>query len=225
MSAQKSASVVGVGTTAWGNFPETDALGLGVQAFKQALDDSGLAVGDIDGDGKPDMILVDAGAEGPDTSVYLNKGGGKIGNALPATLGSNISVADLQLADMNNDGKREIISADFTGYKVRVHKNAGGNSFPSYTELPFNAMTVLALDLDGDGNRDIVASEGTIVAALGRGDLSFRPAIQIAPNGIGAGGTQQPRSMVAGDLNGDNKPDLISTNNLDTVYVLLNTSQ
>jgi acetyl-CoA acetyltransferase len=49
MSAQKRASVVGVGTTAWGNFPETDALGLGVQAFKAALDDAGLTVGDIDG--------------------------------------------------------------------------------------------------------------------------------------------------------------------------------
>lgn len=49
MSEQKRASVVGVGTTAWGNFPETDALGLGTGAFRSALDDAGLAVGDIDG--------------------------------------------------------------------------------------------------------------------------------------------------------------------------------
>lgn len=42
-------AVVGVGTTGWGSFPETDTYGLGMQAFKNALDDSGLQRDDIDG--------------------------------------------------------------------------------------------------------------------------------------------------------------------------------
>jgi len=41
--------VVGVGTTDWGSFPDTDATGLGIRAFKAALEDAGLGVGDIDG--------------------------------------------------------------------------------------------------------------------------------------------------------------------------------
>jgi acetyl-CoA acetyltransferase len=49
MSAQEHACVVGVGTTGWGNFPDTDATGLGVQALKAALDDAGLTIADIDG--------------------------------------------------------------------------------------------------------------------------------------------------------------------------------
>ena len=42
-------AIVGVGTTSFGSFPETDALGLAVEAFRSALDDCGLKKEDIDG--------------------------------------------------------------------------------------------------------------------------------------------------------------------------------
>lgn len=42
-------AVVGVGTTAYGSFPEHDSYGLGAQALDAALEDAGLSVGDIDG--------------------------------------------------------------------------------------------------------------------------------------------------------------------------------
>jgi len=41
--------IVGVGNSRYGNFPETDAYGLGIEALKKALDDSGLTLDDIDG--------------------------------------------------------------------------------------------------------------------------------------------------------------------------------
>lgn len=41
--------MVGVGNTAYGNFPETDSYGLGAEALKKALDDAGLTIDDIDG--------------------------------------------------------------------------------------------------------------------------------------------------------------------------------
>src|SRR5688572_987604 len=42
-------AVVGVATTDYGNFPETNALGLGASAFRMALEDSGLKKEEIDG--------------------------------------------------------------------------------------------------------------------------------------------------------------------------------
>jgi acetyl-CoA acetyltransferase len=43
------AAVVGVGTTRYGNFPETDEYGLAAQAFKAALAECGLERDDVDG--------------------------------------------------------------------------------------------------------------------------------------------------------------------------------
>ena len=42
-------AVVGVGTTAYGSFPETDEYGLAATAFGRALDDCGLAKDRVDG--------------------------------------------------------------------------------------------------------------------------------------------------------------------------------
>src|ERR1700742_4372799 len=44
-----AACIVGVGNTGYGNFPETDAYGLGAEALTKALDDAGLKLSDIDG--------------------------------------------------------------------------------------------------------------------------------------------------------------------------------
>jgi acetyl-CoA acetyltransferase len=43
------AAVIGVGTTSYGSFPETDEYGLAAQAFRVALEDSGVDKGEIDG--------------------------------------------------------------------------------------------------------------------------------------------------------------------------------
>lgn len=81
-----TAAVAGVGTTAWGNFPETDALGLGVDAFRAALADAGLRPSDIDGliTSRIPGYARFAGATGvdPDTIVALPPEGRQSGVAL-----------------------------------------------------------------------------------------------------------------------------------------------
>ena len=48
-SMRDKTCIVGVGTTEYGSFPETDAYGLGVKALNLALEDCGLGYEDIDG--------------------------------------------------------------------------------------------------------------------------------------------------------------------------------
>ncbi|TAM74725.1 thiolase family protein [bacterium] len=47
--AARDVAVVGVGTTAWGSFPEIDSYALGADALRAALEDAGLGRNDIDG--------------------------------------------------------------------------------------------------------------------------------------------------------------------------------
>lgn len=49
MDTGNRAAVVGVGHTAYGNFPETDEYGLGARAFRNAIEDCGLNKDDVDG--------------------------------------------------------------------------------------------------------------------------------------------------------------------------------
>jgi hypothetical protein len=66
----------------------------------------GLALGDLNGDGRPDLVLAQ---QGPDT-VWLNNGRGDFtdsGLRLGTALSSSVAVADL-----NGDGKPDLIFAD-----------------------------------------------------------------------------------------------------------------
>ncbi len=48
-SLRNKTAVVGVATTRYGSFPDTDEYGLAAQAFRGALEDSGLTRDDVDG--------------------------------------------------------------------------------------------------------------------------------------------------------------------------------
>lgn len=67
------AAIVGVGATAQGKLPGSTALGLGIEAFKRALDDSGLKKSQIDG------ILTMPGTTSPEGSLHYLRMGEALG--------------------------------------------------------------------------------------------------------------------------------------------------
>ena len=56
-------AVVGVGASAQGTFPDSDAYTLSIQAFRNALDDCGLKKSDIDG------LIVQGPGAGPEVTA------------------------------------------------------------------------------------------------------------------------------------------------------------
>jgi hypothetical protein len=189
-----------------------------------------VAVGDVNGDGKPDLLaanfcVIDSScAANGSVGVLLGSGDGTFRAAV--TYGSGAyDAAFLVVGDLNGDGKPDLLvanqctDASCTSGSVGVMLGNGDGSFKpavTYSLGEYIPTSMAAADLNGDGRLDLAVLNGgdTITILLGNGDGTFRQA-QIYALGVDA-------SIVAvGDVNGDGKPDLALVNGGNTVSILL----
>lgn len=178
-----------------------------------------VAIGDLNGDGKPDVATANTRASS--VSVLLNKGDGSFQGQLELVVGNDpVSIA---IGDLNGDGRPDLATAngDVNGKTVSILLNRGGGGFAAKVdyETGQDPESVAMGDLNGDGKRDLVTAnyEGyTLSVFLNRGDGSFEGKVDYE-------GVYNPTSVAIGDLNGDGKPDLAAVNfETSTVTVLLN---
>lgn len=221
----------------------TVSLGNGDGTFQPAvLYDSGgqyndgVAVADVNGDGRPDIIVTNLCVIGETNcgtglaadgvvGVLLGRGDGTFEPVVKYDSGGE-TTESLAVADVNRDGKPDIIVTNwdrrFNGdNRVGVLLGNGDGTFQS--ALPYSSggcgyetFSVAVGDLDGDGNPDLVLAigngdeggcgDGTVAVMLGNGDGSFKPAVQ-----YDAGG-RLTNSAIILDVNGDGYPDVAVTN-------------
>lgn len=179
-----------------------------------------VALGDVNGDGRPDLITANFGYGTNTASVLLNTGAGVFGPKTDyPTGGGAVSVA---LGDVNGDGRLDIVTANLRSFAVSVLLNVGAGAFGPKTDYPIgHAPNDVALgDLNGDSRLDIVTVNiyGTATVQLNTGAGTFG-----LPTRFNPGST--PLNLVLGDVNGDGRPDLVTAfNSNNTVSVLLNAS-
>jgi hypothetical protein len=116
-------------------------------------------------------------------------------------------------ADVNGDGKLDLISANNGASTLTVLTNAGRGSFglAATYSVGSNTRSVATADVNGDGKADLICSSsspGALIVLTNVGNGSF-VAASTNSTGPGAGNVQM---VFAADINGDTKPDLISAN-------------
>jgi hypothetical protein len=213
-------------------------LGNGDGTFEAAVSyDAGgvgpyfVAVGDVNGDGKPDLVVANECAKltcpGGAVSVLLGNGDGTFRAAVSYESGGQTAVS-VAVADVNGDGKLDVLVAN-EGYdncgnncssgSVGVLLGNGDGTFQAAVSYGSGGQTadfVAVADVNGDGKLDLVVANicasqsnctnGSVSVLLGNGTGTFQTAVSFASGG------EYPVAVAAADVNGDGKPDLVVAN-------------
>jgi len=165
---------------------------------------------DIDGDGKPDIVVPNFSLNV--ISIFRNTSAtGSISFVAPVTISSFTNPDDLAIADLNNDGKPDITIAHFSNIMVPVLRNVStiGNITFQYMDAysTGGAQTGLAVnDLDGDGQPDIVADSKLEAGYLFKNNSALAPPIAFN-KGVSFPALYTSR-VQTGDFDNDGLPDL-----------------
>ena len=127
-------------------------------------DANAVAVGDIDGDGKKDIVAGLGMMNGPLVSFYKNPGNLNIGQWAVQSTATSDDIYSIAISDLNNDGKKDIIaglSIRQAGQKISLYENNGNNNIAAWsvTSAPTKGgvMSLSVGDVDKDGDKDAVA--------------------------------------------------------------------
>jgi len=193
-----------------------------------------VAIGDVNRDGIPDLIVTNQCAQSSSpcplnglgfVGVLLGNGNGTFQTAVLYGTGA-IVPNSIAIADLNGDGIPDLAiahsstSATNVNGGVSVLLGNGNGTFQAaviYNSGAITANSVAIKDVNGDGIPDLVVantsqsstvgSPGAVTVLLGNGNGTFQTAVSYS-----SGGSQAVWAAVS-DVNGDGIPDLVVANN------------
>jgi FG-GAP-like repeat/Secretion system C-terminal sorting domain len=181
--------------------------------------------GDIDGDGKIDVVVPNSG----NNTVSIFRNICSSGNAFDtSSFSSKIDMVVLNapltttLCDIDNDGKLDLAVGHYNSNSISIYPGSstvGSIVFGNRIDIPAgkNPSYVIFADFDGDGKQDMVVSNfGANTMYVYRntsiaGNISFAAFLSIPTKG-------GPGYMKAVDINRDGKKDIILSNYNDNSF-------
>ena len=172
-----------------------------------------VAAGDVDGDGRAEVITGAGAGENSRVKVF-NGTTGKLETGFFAFAQSYRGGITVAAGDVNGDGRAEIIAGTGRNSRSMVRVFNGSTGVLISSILPYAAsftggVTVSAGDINGDGKADIVVGTaagitGTVKVYSGADNSLLRTLTPYATGYIGG------VSVSAADLNGDLKADVVT---------------
>ncbi|WP_158643898.1 FG-GAP-like repeat-containing protein [Pseudobacter ginsenosidimutans] len=184
-----------------------------VSFIAQSAPNNHIRVHDIDGDGRPDVMVTNSATHSLYYFKNLSDNSGI--KFAPLFVLRMANPKDVRIADFNNDGKPEILvgSAESGGvfYYAYVYNHIPGSSVTAFEALRIDRgynRNFATADLNGDGKLDLISSTELSNLVLYRNESDLQ-SVSFDP------GTMKHLSNVvysvsAGDLNGDGRPDIVA---------------
>ncbi len=219
-----------------GNFFDANSFGNPKSFRTQQVGTTSVAVGDIDGDGKPDLVSVNfPGGSASwlsilrNTSTYSNISFFDTATILPPTPPNQISSDGncVRLADINGDGRLDIAMLSYGQLSVYRNISVPGNiNFAPMVKFTasLNKTSELEIDdFDKDGKPDLALINDQAVCIFK--NLSTTTEILMDfPITYEITTSITTRGLKIGDIDGDNRPDICVVNYSDSLVILRNLS-
>jgi hypothetical protein len=188
-------------------FPKTD-LATGMSPYD-------IAEGDLDGDGKPDLVVVNGGYP-YSISIYKNTGtAGALSFADKIDIPTGIAPFGVAISDMDSDGKLDVIVTNTASFSISIFRNSGtpGTLAFDRVDLPAqNPDLVVSSDLNNDGKPDLIVTNFVAHSISIFRNTSTPGSVSFAPRTDYATG-QYPNDVAVADIDGDSWQDVVVTNN------------
>jgi hypothetical protein len=166
-----------------------------------------VALADVDGDGRIDLLATNANAGTVAVLLGDGKGGFAAARQVPAGRHPYDAIA---AADLTGDGRVDLVVPDLKGNAIAVLAGDGKGGFAAAPGSPYAVGErpgyVAVGDLDGDGDADVCATHddvGMVDVLLNDGHGALRPA-EKSPVMV----STPVWGVAIADLNGDGRADL-----------------